>query len=90
MAVDKRGKDFRNLVKYIVGKRDCLTDRLAVDILAYPPDKRRRDIDNLLKATLDALQHAGVYKDDYLIDDLRIRRKEAVKDGSLIINISEM
>jgi crossover junction endodeoxyribonuclease RusA len=33
-------------------------------VLAYPPDHRRRDLDNLAKAILDALQHAGVYGND--------------------------
>jgi len=28
------------------------------------PDKRHRDLDNLLKAVLDCLQHAGVIKND--------------------------
>jgi crossover junction endodeoxyribonuclease RusA len=33
-------------------------------ILAVRPDKRRRDLDNLFKATLDCLQAAGVVADD--------------------------
>ena len=46
--------------------------KVKVTIEAYRPDKRRRDLDNLLKAPLDALTHAGVYQDDELIVDLRI------------------
>ena len=48
--------------------------RLYVTITAYQPDNRRRDLDNLPKAILDALQHAGVYEDDSQIDELRIGR----------------
>lgn len=29
---------------------------MGVSIVAIPPDKRRRDLDNLIKITLDALQ----------------------------------
>jgi crossover junction endodeoxyribonuclease RusA len=47
---------------------------LKVEIDAWLPDSRRRDIDNLQKAALDALQHAGAYADDSQIIDLRIRR----------------
>lgn len=47
---------------------------LAVDVWAYMPDARRRDLDNLNKAALDALQRAGVFADDSQIVDLRIRR----------------
>jgi crossover junction endodeoxyribonuclease RusA len=50
--------------------------RLAVELTAYMPDRRRRDLDNVGKAVLDALQHAGIYADDSQIDDLRIVRGE--------------
>ncbi|MEY4713325.1 MAG: hypothetical protein RIS88_2775 [Pseudomonadota bacterium] len=39
------------------------------------PDRRRRDLDNTLKATQDAMTHAGIWDDDSQIDDLRIVRK---------------
>lgn len=45
---------------------------MRVEIEAYRPDRRRRDLDNLLKAVLDGLAHAGVYEDDSQIVDLRI------------------
>jgi crossover junction endodeoxyribonuclease RusA len=51
-----------------------LSARLAVVLTVFPPDARRRDLDNLLKATLDALTAAGIWADDALIDDLRIQR----------------
>ena len=54
-------------------------DRLIVTIEAYPPDKRKRDLDNILKSLLDALQHAGMYPDDSQIDVLSIARKTTFK-----------
>lgn len=48
--------------------------RLAVVIHATMPDKRKRDIENIQKALLDSLEHAGVYIDDSQIDDLHIIR----------------
>lgn len=30
----------------------------------YPPDRRKRDVDNFSKALFDALQTAGIYDDD--------------------------
>ncbi len=47
---------------------------LEVSIVAWLPDARRRDVDNLLKAPLDALAHAGIYDDDSQIADLSIRK----------------
>ena len=48
--------------------------RLAIRILACAPDRRARDLDNLLKSLLDSLSHAGLFDDDAQIDDLRIIR----------------
>jgi len=64
-----------------------LTDRLKVTITALMPDKRRRDLDNLPKAVLDSLQHAGVYEDDSQIDDLHIIRGPILRGGLLNIEI---
>ena len=49
-----------------------LSKPLTVTIIAYRPDKRKRDLDNLLKGTLDSLTKAGVWGDDSQIQDLRI------------------
>lgn len=51
-----------------------LSGRLEVSIVAHVPDRRRRDLDNLLKATLDSLTNAGVWLDDEQIDCLSIKR----------------
>ncbi len=48
--------------------------RVSVEIEACPPDRRRRDLDNVLKAVLDGLTHVGVWHDDSQIDRLTIRR----------------
>jgi crossover junction endodeoxyribonuclease RusA len=57
---------------------------------AFPPDHRRRDLDNIQKPVLDALEHAGVYEDDSQIDLLITRRREAVADGRLTIEILDL
>ena len=36
----------------------------VVEIVLFPPDQRRRDLDNYNKALFDALTHAGVWEDD--------------------------
>ncbi len=64
-----------------------LEDRLSVHIDAYPPDKRKRDLDNVLKALLDALQHAGIYVDDSQIDHLSICRNKSL-DGKVKVWIA--
>jgi len=61
--------------------------RLAVNINVFPPDRRRRDLDNLLKSVLDAMEHAGVYADDAQIDQLIVSRREALPGGQLTVKV---
>ena len=44
--------------------RAGMVGRLWLSVDAFEPDRRRRDADNLLKAPLDAMAHAGVFGDD--------------------------
>lgn len=90
MRISPEGKAFRLgvLVAVRATKARKMAGMLSVGILSHPPDKRRRDIDNLLKATLDALQHAGLYADDNQISRLIIERGEPVKVGMLIVTVT--
>ena len=74
VLVSRQGREYRQRVAQLVGKVAPHTVPLAVTIHAYPPDNRRRDLDNVLKAALDALTGAGVWDDDSQIADLRIVR----------------
>ena len=44
-------------------------------MLVFPPDRRRRDIDNLPKAVLDSLEFAGVFENDSQVDRLLVLRQ---------------
>ena len=50
-------------IKLITGKYQLL-------IRAVRPDKRRRDIDNLIKPISDLLQHTGIIEDDCLCETI--------------------
>lgn len=73
-------------LKRLAGLR--LDGRLQVTLLACPPDRRARDLDNTLKAALDALTHAEVWLDDSQIDLLTVERGRVVKGGELQVTIS--
>lgn len=64
------------------------TARLKVLIHASPPDRRRRDLDNVQKVLIDALMHAGLFTDDSQIDDLRIVRGPVKAGGEVIVTIA--
>lgn len=64
------------------------TMRFRVDVDLYPPDERRRDIDNSLKVVGDSLVHAHVIHDDSQIDILHVERKNIIKHGQVIVRVS--
>lgn len=82
--LSKEGRQYREQVARLVvlerpetfGRR-----KVRIDFMAYMPDKRRRDIDNLVKAANDALQAARVFEDDSQIVDLRIRNAGVDRDN---------
>lgn len=57
---------------------------LEVEIFAHPPDGKLRDLDNLLKATLDSLSHALVIGDDSQIKRLSIEWGRRIKGGRMV------
>ena len=87
--ISKKGREYRAAVEAIIrGLGHGIFDGpLGILIEAYPPDRRRRDLDNLLKAPLDAMQSAGLYVDDYQIDHIDLRRGGCVDGGKLSITI---
>ena len=64
--------------------------RLGVHIELTLPDRRKRDIDNHIKAVLDALQHAGVFEDDEQVDELRVKRLHVEPPGCCDVTIVEL
>lgn len=53
-----------------------ITGPYRLTIIATAPDKRRRDLANLEKATSDFLQHAGAVSDDCNCHELHMAWKE--------------
>jgi len=62
--------------------------RVSVSVDVFPPDRRPRDLDNMLKALLDGLVHARILEDDSLIDKLLIERCAVSKKGLVRVFIS--
>lgn len=92
-VLSKAGREYRGKVAAACAAQGAPRlgrARLRVSVSAFPPDRRRRDLDNLNKAVLDALVFARVFDDDSQVDDLRIARGEPVKEGRLSVTVEVM
>ena len=73
----ERGKKYKSDVALILLSNGFtsakLTEKIKLHITTHAPDKRRRDLDNLLKAILDSM-NKYVYEDDFQVCDLHIHR----------------
>lgn len=90
--IGKKGKEFRDKVIKIVNceKISTLFGRLSVTVYLYPPDRRKRDLDNCMKSLLDACEHASCYENDSQIDELHIIRMNVVKGGECLITVHQL
>jgi crossover junction endodeoxyribonuclease RusA len=91
MVIGARGRAYRKAAIEAIGEQEVPVEGigglLKVELLAHPPDRRRRDLDNLQKALLDAVVAAGVIEDDSNIDDLRVVRGPVFPGGKVQVVI---
>lgn len=92
MLISNAGRLYRQTVLgdlLSAGIRRKYEGRLYLHLVCQPPDQRKRDLDNLLKPLLDALQHAGLYEDDSQIDRLMIERGRLYRPHGRVVAIIE-
>ena len=69
-----KATQFKRVVTGLCGRKTAFSGRVGVRVLAYPPDARTRDLDNILKGLLDSISGAGVIVDDCQVDEIHMRR----------------
>jgi len=92
MLISAKGRQYHQLVAAVVWQagRPRIEGRLAVRLQVWTPDKRERDLDNLLKPLLDALANAGVYASDGQIDDLSLVRCGVLAAGRVDVTVTSL
>jgi len=89
--LSRKGREYKQQVRAEVIRQlgvpaPVLDGSVTARIDLYPPDKRRRDIDNHAgKGLLDALTEAGVLEDDSQIGDLRAVMHDPVPGGRVCV-----
>jgi Holliday junction resolvase RusA-like endonuclease len=92
VLISKAGREYRERIKAIVsfdGIKGFDKVDLQVIITFYPPDNRRRDIDNTLKCLFDTLTHSQIWNDDSQVKRLFVEKKEPLENGQVILKIME-
>lgn len=88
--ISKAGVEFTQEVSLVVKmqKPKPFGDKqVAISVMIHPRSKRKFDLDNTLKAILDALMKAGMYDDDSQIEYIEIARGEAVDGGKAVVHL---
>lgn len=90
--ISRDGRAYRRRVHEMLAVRRIppLEGPLALVVDLFPPDRRRRDADNAMKAICDSLEHAGLYKDDSQIVHLEVHKLDPVQGGDCEVFVSEI
>jgi crossover junction endodeoxyribonuclease RusA len=90
--IGSEGMAFRTQVcrTLMAAKVQPMAGMLAVKVRAYPPDRRKRDIDNIQKPLLDALEKGKAFYNDCQIKHLTTVMKEPVRGGKTLVTIRIM
>ncbi len=91
--LSKRGRIYKDLVESACLEQGVyglgISERVRLQVIIYPPDRRVRDLDNCMKSLQDALTRSQVWLDDRQVDQLMIYRGEVVKSGCAVVRLSD-
>ena len=91
VLISREGRKYRVMVVSRLGGRyPKLEGDLAFTAECHPPDRRRRDLDNLLKGLQDSIVHAGVMGDDSQIKLLHLEMKDPVPEGLVHVHVAPL
>lgn len=88
--ISREGRLYRRRVCRILRSAGLqpMEGTLAVGLDLYPPDGRRRDCDNPVKALLDAMQHGRLYRDDNQIKKLLVVMRPTIVPGGKVLVVA--
>lgn len=90
--ISEKGRKFRAMVEECIIEQlpgEHITDKMLVEIVLFPPDRRQRDVDNYNKALLDAITEGKLWEDDKLIDQLFNYRGKVTSGGQTFVRITD-
>jgi len=90
--LSEEGKRYKQIVIGIVrtARVESFIGDVSLTMEAYPPDRRRRDLDNIQKAVWDALTDAGLYEDDSQVKHVEAWMREPLERGKVIVTVDNL
>ena len=90
--ISAKGRKYRNTIADEIHQQlsdmELGEERINLNVVVHMPDRRKRDLDNYMKALLDAITKTGLWEDDSQIDQLCIYRGEIIKGGKVRMEIA--
>ena len=93
VLISREGRQYRDIVSAIVSARGIKTfdGDVFLSAVFYPPDRRRRDLDNVGgKVLIDALAFAGLFHDDFQIKRINLEMREPMENGLGVVTIGNL
>jgi crossover junction endodeoxyribonuclease RusA len=84
------GQAYRRRVAKLLDGVQAFSGNVQVAVFVHPPDRRKRDIDNILKCLLDSLTKAGLWADDNQVVSLLVERRQVLKGGVIEVLAEEI
>jgi Holliday junction resolvase RusA-like endonuclease len=89
VLISREGRKYRMMaVSRLGGLFEKFSGTVALSLDCYPPDRRRRDLDNILKCLLDSLVNAGVMEDDSQMKRLQMEMYEPIPEGLVHVHVA--
>ena len=90
VLISRAGRKYRTMVVSRLGGLKRLSGAVSLSLECYPPDRRRRDLDNLLKCLQDSITAAGVLEDDSQIRRLQMEKLEPIEGGLVHVRLETL
>ncbi|MBQ3748065.1 MAG: RusA family crossover junction endodeoxyribonuclease [Kiritimatiellae bacterium] len=90
VLISRAGRKYRTMVVSRLGGLKKLSGAVSLSLECYPPDRRRRDLDNLLKCLQDSITAAGVLDDDSQIRRLQMEMLEPIEGGLVHVRLETL
>ena len=90
VLISRAGRKYRTMAVSRLGGLKKLSGAVSLSLECYPPDRRRRDLDNLLQCLQDSITAAGVLEDDSQIRRLQMEMLEPIEGGLVHVRLETL